>query len=48
MWFTLLSFKYIFKLLRKTISVYTASGAFIAIKLQLIVIKGKCQQRMDE
>ena len=48
MWYTLLSFKHIFKLQRKTISVYTASGTIIAIKLRLIVIKGKYQQRMDE
>ena len=42
------SFKIHFKLQRKTIQVYTASGTFVAIKLPLIVIKGKCQQRIDE
>ena len=31
LWYTLLPFKYIFKLQRNTISVYTASGLFIAI-----------------
>ena len=48
MWYALISFKYIFKLQKKTFYVYTASETFIAIKLPLIVIKGKRQQCMDE